>query len=222
MYWSLFRCSEHASTSSDCTGFECQPSFAYFDFPEDTSSTDTSYMYCSESIPVVTNSEKNANDIPCVAGNLTVASNVRTEYITLKLSNSDASNVDQLRAYLGNSIVSLKVNMRPEVSKYTFNMDNVTMLATNHSKAGYVCAEFIDNSCPVTTKGNGVASASFMAGLPSNEDWSPYISNSYFKITDWNGNRYVSFQIAYYMLTTRDFNGVKEFISKNPTLYYVV
>ena len=112
--------------------------------------------------------------------------------------------------------------MTSEVSKYTFNTDNITMSPVNHSKPGYVYGEFIDNSCPVTTKGNDVASASFMVGLPSNEDWSPYVPSSYFKITDWKGNRYVGFQIANYMLTTRDLNGIKEFISKNPTLYYVV
>ena len=112
--------------------------------------------------------------------------------------------------------------MKSEVSKYTFNADNITMITTNHSKAGYVCGEFIDNSCPVTTKGNDVASALFMAGLPSNSDWSAFPDYSYFKITDWNGNRYIGFQIAENLLATQDLNGIKEFISKNPTLFYVV
>lgn len=211
-----------ASTSSDCTGFECQPNFTYFNFPEDTSSTDTSYMYCSESIPVVTDSDKKVNNIPCVAGALTVDGSTRKEYITLKLSNSDASTVDGLKTYLTNNIISLKVNMKSEVSKYTLNADNITMITTNHSKPGYVCGEFIDNSCPVTTKGNNVASALFMAGLPSNSDWSTGPEYSYFKITDWNGNRYIGFQIAENLLTTQDLDGIKKFISKNPTLFYVV
>lgn len=211
-----------ASTSSDCTGFECQPSFTYFDFPEDTSSTDTSYMYCSESIPVVTESDKTTNNIPCVAGALNISSALRKEYITLKLSNSDASTVDGLKTYLTNNIISLKVNMKSEVSKYTFNMDNITMSNTGHSKPGYVCGEFIDNSCPVITKGNNAASALFMAGLPSNPDWSTGPEYSYFKITDWNGNRYIGFQIAENLLETQDLDGIKKFISKNPTLFYVV
>ena len=112
--------------------------------------------------------------------------------------------------------------MKSEVSKYTFNIDNITMLTTNHSKAGYVCGEFIDNSCPVTTKGDNAASASFMAGLPSNPDWSLNPEYSYFKITDWNGNRYIGFQIAENLLATQDLNGIKEFFSKYPTLFYIV
>ena len=112
--------------------------------------------------------------------------------------------------------------MKSEVSKYTFNTDNITMITTNHSKAGYVCGEFIDDSCPVTTMGNNVASALFMAGLPSNQDWSAGAEYSYFKITDWNGSRYIGFQIAENLLTTQDLDGIKEFISKNPTLFYVV
>lgn len=206
-----------ASTSSDCTGFECKPNFAYFDFPEDTSSTDTSYMYC-ESLPVVTESEKTTNNIPCVTG--TRSGN--KEYITLKLSNSDASTIDGLKTYLTNNIISLKVNMKPEVSKYTFNTDNITMSNTSFSKPGYVLGEFIDNNCPVTTNGNNVASALFMAGLPSNQDWSNAPEYSYFKIGDWNGSRYIGFQIAENLLTTPDLNGIKEFFSKNPTLFYVV
>ena len=112
--------------------------------------------------------------------------------------------------------------MKSEVSKYTFNIDNITMLTTNHSKAGYVCGEFIDNSCPVTTKGDNAASASFMAGSPSNPDWSLNPEYSYFKITDWNGNRYIGFQIAENLLETHDLDGIKKFISKNPTLFYKV
>lgn len=210
-----------ASTSSDCTGFECMPSFTYFDFPEDTSSMDTSYMYCSESIPVVTESEKKTNNIPCVAGALDAKTSPRKEYITLKLSNSDASNLDQLKTYLTNNITTLKVNMKSEVLKYTFNMDNITISTTGHSKPGYVCGEFVDNSCPITTSVNNVASASFMAGLPSNPDWSGTPEYSYFKITDWNGNRYIGFQIAENLLETQDMNGIKKFISKNPTLFYI-
>ena len=212
--WSL----HSASTSSDCTGFECLPSFTYFDFPEDTSSMDTSYMYCSESIPVVTDSEKKINNIPCIAA----SSDAQREYITLKLSNSDASNLDQLKTYLTNNIITLKVNMKPEVLKYTFNMDNITILTTNHSKPGYVCGEFIDDSCPVTTKGDNAASAAFMVGLPSNPDWSNIPEYSYFKITDWNGNRYIGFQIAENLLETQDMDGIKKFISRIPTLFYVV
>ena len=211
-----------ASTSSDCTGFECQPSFTYFDFPEDTSSMDTSYMYCSESIPVVTESEKKTNNIPCVAGALDAKTSPWKEYITLKLSNSDASNLNQLKTYLTNNITTLKVNMKSEVLKYTFNMDNITISTTSHLKPGYVCGEFTDNGCPITTKGNNVASASFMAGLPSNQDWSSTTEYSYFKITDWNGNRYIGFQIAENLLETQDVDGIKKFISKNPTLFYVV
>ena len=215
--WSL----HPASTSTDCTGFECQPYFTYFDFPGDKSSTDTSYMYCSESIPVVTESEKKTNNIPCVAGALDTKTSPRKEYITLKLSNSDASTVDQLKTYLTNNIITLKVNMKPEVLKYTFNTDNITILATNHSVPGYVCGEFTDNNCPIITEGRNAASASFMAGLPSNPNWSDD-EYSYFKITDLNGSRYISFQIAENLLETQDLDGIKKFISKNPTLFYVV
>ena len=112
--------------------------------------------------------------------------------------------------------------MKPEVSKYTFNMDNITMLSTSHTKSGYVCGEFIDDSCPVNTMGNNVASALFMAGLPSERDWSTNVDYSYFKISDFNGNRYISFQIAENLLETQDLDGIKKFVSKNPTLFYVV
>ena len=112
--------------------------------------------------------------------------------------------------------------MKPEVLKYTFNTDNITMLATTHSKSGYVCGDFIDNNCPVTTDGNNRASALFMAGLPSNETWSTTTDYSYFKISNWNGNRYIGFQIAENLLETQDMDGIKKIISKNPTLFYVV
>ena len=211
-----------ASTSTDCTGFEFQPFFTYFDFPTDTSSTDTSYMYCSESIPVVTESEKKTNNIPCVAGALIISGTDRRAYITLKLSNSDASNLDQLKTYLTNNITTLKVNMKPEVLKYTFNIDNIEISSPSYSKAGYVYGEFIDNNCPVTTKGNDAASALFMAELPSYPEWSSGPEYSYFTITDWNDNRYIGFQIAENLLETQDLDGIKKFISKNPTLFYVV
>ena len=114
--------------------------------------------------------------------------------------------------------------MRSEVSKYTFNMDNVTMVNTNYPKAGYVCGEFIDNSCPVVTPLNqtNTAKAAFMAGLPSSDPWATSHNYSYFKIEDRDGNRYVGFQIAENLLETPDLDGIKKFISKNPTLFYVV
>ena len=218
--WYLHR----ASTSIDCTGFECQSAFNYFDFPENSSSTDTSYMYCSESFPVVTDSEKKSNNIPCVSAILATEGGSKIAYITLKMSNSDATNVSQLKTYLTNNITTLKVNMRSEVSKYTFNMDNITMVSTNYSKAGYVCGEFIDNSCPVVTPLNqtNTAKAVFMAGLPSIDTLLTSHNYSYFKIEDRDGNRYVGFQIAENLLETQDLNGIKKFISKNPTLFYVV
>ena len=209
------------ATSSDCSAFECSPSFPYFNFPEDTSSTDTSYMYC-ESLPVVTESEKLTNNIPCVAGNAVIDNSVRTEYITLKLSNSDASNLNELNTYLTNNIISLKVNMTSGVSKYTFNTDNITMSAPATTKAGYVRGEFTDNSCPVTTSGKNAASATLLAGLPAFQSWASAPNYSCFSITDWNGNRYIGFQIAENLLETPDLDGIKKFISKNPTLFYVV
>ena len=218
--WYLHR----ASTSIDCTGFECQAAFNYFDFPENPSSTDTSYMYCSESFPVVTDSEKKSNNIPCVSAISAIEGGSKIAYITLKMSNLDASNLSQLKTYLTNNIITLKVNMRSEVSKYTFNMDNITMISTNHSKAGYVCGEFIDNSCPVVTTLNQIntAKAAFMAGVSSSDGWVTNIDYSYFKIENRDGNRYVGFQIAENLLETQDLNGIKKFISKNPTLFYVV
>ena len=218
--WYLHR----ASTSIDCTGFECQVAFNYFDFPENPSSTDTSYMYCSESFPVVTDSEKKSNNIPCVSAISAIEGGSKIAYITLKMSNLDASDISQLKTYLTNNIITLKVNMRSEVSKYTFNMDNVTMVNTNYSKAGYVCGEFIDNSCPVVTPLNqtNTAKAAFMAGLPSSDTWVTSHNYSYFKIEDRDGNRYVGFQIAENLLETQDLNGIKKFISKNPTLFYVI
>ena len=206
-----------ACSSSDCTGFECALDFIHFAFQQDLTSSDNSYMYC-EALPVVTESEKKTNNIPCVAACI-----YGKAYITLKLLNSDASTVDELKTYLTNNIISLKVNMRSGVSKFTFNTNNITMLATTHLKSGYVCGEFIDNSCPVTTSGgNNVASALFMAGLPSNADWSTSLDYSYFKITDQNNNRYIGFQIAENLLETQDLDGIKKFISKNPTLFYVI
>lgn len=213
--WTL----NNTCTSRDCTAFECSPSFAYFRFQEDLTSEDNSYMYCEE-LPVTTESDKKTNNIPCVAACSIIERGSDAVYITLKLLKSVASTLDELKTYLTNNIISLKVNMKSKVSKYTFNTDNITILATNHSKAGYVCGEFIDNSCPVTTNGNN--KALFMAGIPSNSDWSSGLEYSYFKITDFNDNRYIGFQIAENLLTTRDLDGIKEFISKNPTLFYVV
>ena len=132
--------------------------------------------------------------------------------------NSDASTIEELRTYLTNNVISLKVNMTSEVSKYTFNTDNITMLPVNHSKPGYVFGEFIDNSCPVTTGNN----AALLAGLISNPDWSLDVGYSYFKISDLEGNRCIGFQIAENLLETPDLDGIKKFISKNPTLFYVV
>ena len=203
-----------ASTSNDCAGFECRPRFPYFDFPTDTSSTDTSYMYCSDSIPVVTESEKTTNNIPCVAGILVNG----VAYLTLKLSKSDASTLEELRTYLTNNTISLKVNMKPEVKKYTFNMDNITLLSKS-SKPGYVNCEFIDNDCPIVTKEDNAAKAAFMAGMICSD---VYISASYFSILNWQNNRYITLQIAENLLETKDLDGVKKFISKNPILYYVV
>ena len=205
---------KHHATSSDCTAFECEPSFIYFDFPDNISSTDTSYMYC-EPFPVVTDSEKLINNIPCIAGSLDNTWGI--EYITLKVPNSDASTVDEFKTYLTNNIISLKVNMKPEVRKYTFNTNNITMLNTQQSKSGYVFGEFIDNGCPVTTENK----AALLAGLISNPDWSLDVGYSYFKISDLEGNRCISFQIAENLLETQDLDGIKKFISKNPTLYYV-
>ena len=205
------------ATSSDCTAFECEPSFNHFDFPDDTSSTDTSYMYC-ESFPVVTDSDKFVNNIPCVAGALN-----RTfwgeEYITLKVLNSVASTIDELKTYLTNNIISLKVNMGSEVSKYTFNKDNITMLNVSYSRDGYAVGEFIDDNCPVNTANNQNA---FLAGLFALSDWNYDAGHSYFKISDREGHRYVSFQIAENLLETPDLDGIKKFVSKNPTLFYVV
>ena len=205
------------ATSSDCTAFECEPIFNHFNFPDDTSSTDTSYMYC-ESFPVVTDSDKFTNNIPCVAGALN-----RTfwgkEYITLKVLNSDASTIDEFKTYLTNNIISLKVNMAPEVSRYTFNTDNITMLNNQPPKDGYAFGEFIDESCPVNTANNQNA---FLAGLFALPGWNYDAGHSYFKITDWNGSRYIGFQIAENLLETPDLDGIKKFVSKNPTLFYVV
>ena len=61
-----------------------------------------------------------------------------------------------------------------------------------------------------------------MAGLPFNSTWLDTTEYSYFKITDWGGKRYISFQIAKNLLETQDLDGIKKFISKNPTLFYVV
>ena len=110
--------------------------------------------------------------------------------------------------------------MRPEVSKYTFNTDNITMTSTTHQKEGYVFGEFIDDNCPVTTK--QYLKSSLLAGLPSLRDWSIDAGCSYFKIEDRNNHKYIGFQIAENLLETPDLNGVKKFISKNPTLFYVV
>ena len=207
---------DHRASSDDCAAFECEPSFKHFDFPTDINSTDTSYMYCEE-FPVVTDSEKFSNNIPCIAGALESAWGI--EYLTLKILKSDASNIEKLKTYLTNNIISLKVNMRSTVSKYTFNTDNITMLDVQQSRDGYVFGEFIDESCPITTENNQQA---ILAGLPALSGWILHAGHSYFKISDWENHRYVSFQIANNLLETPDLNGIKNFISKNPTLFYVV
>ena len=61
-----------------------------------------------------------------------------------------------------------------------------------------------------------------MAGLSSTKDWSLDAGYSYFKIVEWNNHKYISFQIAENLLETKDLNGIKEFLSKNLTLFYVV
>ena len=207
--------------SSGCSAFKVSLGFTYFNLPANTATTDTSYMYC-ESLPVVTESEMLTNNIPCVSGATVIENGQKAEYITLKLSKSDASNLDEFKTYLTNNIISLKINMVSEVSKYTFNTDNISLTKPNFSKPGYVFGEFIDNSCPVTTKGDSIASALFMAGLPSVQDWTTTADYSYFKITDWQSNRYIGFQIAENLLETNDLDGIKKFFSKNPTLFYVV
>ena len=148
--------------------------------------------------------------------------NKKVEYITLKLLKSDAPNLDGFKTYLTNNFISLKVNMEPEVNKYTFNTDNITMLTVSQSKDGYVFGEFIDDSCPIIIDVNNAGSKTFMAGLPSCDTWSPNAGYSYFKITDLEGHRHIGFQIAENLLETQDLDGIKKFISKNPTLFYVV
>ena len=54
------------------------------------------------------------------------------------------------------------------------------------------------------------------------KDWSLDAGYIYFKIVEWNNHKYISFQIAENLLETNDLDGIKKFLSKNPTLYYVV
>ena len=61
-----------------------------------------------------------------------------------------------------------------------------------------------------------------MAGLSSTKDLSLDTGYSYFKIVEWNNNKYINFQIAENLLETQDLNGIKKFLSKNPTLFYIV
>ena len=61
-----------------------------------------------------------------------------------------------------------------------------------------------------------------MAGLSSTKDLSLDARYSYFKIVEWNNHKYISFQIAENLLETNNLDGIKKFLSKNPTLYYVV
>ena len=61
-----------------------------------------------------------------------------------------------------------------------------------------------------------------MAGLSFNSTWLDTTEYSYFKISDWQNNKYISFQIAENLLETPDLDGIKKFISKYPTLFYVV
>jgi hypothetical protein len=82
-----------------------------------------------------------------------------------------------------------------------------------------VFGEFIDDSCPITTENNQHA---ILAGLPALSGWILHAGHSYFKISDWENHKYVSFQIAENLLETPDLDGIKKFISKNPTLFYVV
>ena len=80
-----------------------------------------------------------------------------------------------------------------------------------------MCGEFIDDKCPITTN-----IRCLLAGLPSVRDWIIDVGYSNFKIENRDNHKYISFQIAENLLETQDLDGIKKFISKNPTLFYVV
>ena len=202
-----------ASTSTDCQGFECSPSFKGFAFPTDVNDADTSYMIC-DSMPTVSDSEKKVNNIPCIAG----AYNGTKNYLTVKVLKTNASTVDEFKTYFRENPTYIKIKVKDTVHKYSIDINNVEMLTTTHSMNGYTCGEFMANDLPTTDYSS---SNVFVSNLGHSEDWSSGNNWSYFKITQWQGNIYVGFQIKNELLETQDLEGIRKYIAKDPFIYYI-
>ncbi len=202
-----------ASTSTDCQGFECSPFFNGFAFPTDTRDTDTSYMIC-DGMPTVTDGEKKVNNIPCIAG----ATNGAKNYLTVKVLKTDASTLDEFKTYFRENPTYIKIKPKDTVHKYSIDINNIEMLNTSHTNSGYTCGEFIVNDLPTT---NYTASNVFMSNLGHSDDWSSTCDWSYFKISEWQGNVYVGFQIKNELLETQDLEGIRKYIAKDPNIYYI-
>ena len=201
-----------ASTSTDCQGFECTPSFKGFAFPTSTTNTDTSYMIC-DSLPTVTDSEKKVNNIPCIAGAYSTPKN----YLTVKVLKTNASTTDEFKTYFRENPTYIKIKAKNNVHKYSIDINNIEMLNTSHTSSGYTCGEFILNDLPTT---NYTASNVFMSNLGFSDDWRAY-DWSYFKIGKWQGQVYVGFQIKNELLETQDLEGIRKYIAKDPNIYYI-
>ena len=201
------------STSTDCQGFECSPAFLGFDFPTDVNDTDLTYMKC-DSFPVVTDSEKKVNNIPCISG----ANDGIENYLTVKMLKSDASTVEELKTYFDSNPTTIAIRLKENVKKHKLNINDAEILSTSHTANGYTCFEIIDNNIPTTNFGE---TNIFMSNLGYQSDWRPNINWSYFKISKWEGQTYVGFQIKNELLESTDAEGIRKYVAKNDYLYYI-
>ena len=202
-----------ASTSTDCQGFECQPAFSGFDFPTDVNNTDLTYMSC-DSFPVVTDSEKRVNNIPCISG----ANDGAKNYLTVKMLKSNASTVEEFKTYFDSNPTTIAIRIKENVKKYKLNINNAEILSTTHKANGYTCFEIIDNNIPTTNFGE---SNIFMSNLGYRSDWAQYTDWSYFKVSKWNGQFYIGFQIKNELLESTDAEGIRKYVAKDDYLYYI-
>ena len=202
-----------ASTSTDCQGFECRPSFKGFAFPTNVNDMDTSYMIC-DSMPTVSDSEKKVNNIPCIAG----AIDGNVNYLTVKVLKANASTTDEFKTYFRENPTYIKIKPKDTVHKYSIDINNIEILNTSHTNSGYTCGEFIVNDFPTT---NYTSSNVFMSNLGHSVDWSNTRDWSYFKISEWQGNVYIGFQIRNELLETQDLEGIRKYIAKDPNIYYI-
>ena len=201
------------STSTDCQGFECQPAFSGFDFPTDVNDTDLTYMVC-DSFPVVTDSEKKVNNIPCICGAKT-----NKNYLTVKMLKTKASTVEEFKTYFDSNPTTIAIRIKENVKKYKLNINDAELLSTTHTANGYTCFEIIDNNLPMTDFSE---SNIFMSNLGYQNGWNQSADWSYFEISKLNGQLHIGFQIKNTLLESTDAEGIRKYVAKNDYLYYIV